>query len=606
MNSSNMIRIETTIPNFDKLFYGNLRFSVTFGSTILIEGSAGSGKTTLALQLACDFVRTNGLTLSGDTDELKKWENAKRLSVYIHLEEEMERLCEKIRVFDLLDTEEQKSIKDVDGLGDITEVNRLIGFISGDELDSQRQRWRETYTESRDIENPLPYEPHLRAKRACEEGIKPESDYDLMSIVVTNVLEKAVGVGPVVIFIVIDNLNSLDTFEILEEEEVWTIRQKYAYLRSYIRHLASKLNDKPNTDILPLVCLFVADEPREEDRSPKNQIEYVSDAYIRLGVDDIGPHKYSARVIEVVKASNLAHIRGKQHFAIQKGRGLNIYLSPPAMLGFLRHHGKFTTTEVLAINKGHTACDEIDAKLTYLNGRCGLIENSTTLIRGPVGSAKSILALHFLDGKPEGEAGLYLSLSDRTGMLLNIGRRFQLAHFIGDHVTCDDGEANLTRFADGTQIVLLQLSPTYMVSGCMFSTLEFICERIENELNLRLSRLVFDNLSQFGSWLPNVQLSELFPALSEWLQVNRITSVFLHSTPGAPNNDIPVRNEVFENILKIEYERISHPESPRQLFDLTIDRANGSQHIGEMVNLEILYSGTVAELKTRAPDMARE
>ena len=594
-----MIRIKTTIPNFDKLFYDDIRFSTSFGSTILIEGSAGSGKTTLALQLACDFVRSSGLTLSCDDNELKKWENAKRLSIYVHLEEEKERLCEKIRVFNLLDATQQRTADNTDGLTQILKSDRLLEFISSHDLDSERQDWRKTYTESPDIENPLPFEPHLRAQRACEVGIKPESDYDLMSIVISKALKKAIGVGPIILFIVIDNLNSLDTFEILDEEEVWTIRQKYAYLRSYIRHYALKLNKEPNTDILPLACIFVADEPREEDRSPKNQIEYVSDAYIRLGIEDIGPHKYSARAIEVVKASNLPHIRGKQYFAIQKERGVNIYLSPPAILGFLRNREKSATTRIIPINRGHTVCDMIDARLTDLNGERGLINSSTTLIKGPVGSAKNILALHFLDGVPDEEAGLYISLSDRTDMLLNIGKRFQLSHFIKDHVSCVDGEADFNNVAEDAQIILFQLSPTYMVSGCLFSILEYIYKWIQEKLNLSLSRLVIDNLSQFDSWLPNVPLPELFPALSEWLQEHQITSMFLYSTTAISNNELMIRNEVFENILKIEYEDNPHLQPPCQLFNLTICRANGSKHIGEMLNLEIPYSNGIAELKIR-------
>ena len=323
-----MIRVRTTVPNFDKLFYDQLQFSEKLGSTILIEGSAGSGKTTLSLQLLCDFIRPNGLDILPRETEGKDWSEAKRLAVYVHLEEDIERMYGKIDAFNLLRSNDQEVVDVIEDFKSIHSHDRVLGFINGDYLDAERERWRQE-EKNDDPDDLLPFEPRLRARDACiKEQIRLESDYDAMSMIIRRVLRKVIGAGRVLVMIVIDNLNSLDTFEILDEETVWDVRQKYTFLRTYIQRYAMQLNEQnENTDILPLACIFVGDEPRSEDRSPRNQVEYVSDAYIRLSGEEIGDQKYSARTIEVVKASNLPHVRGKQSFAIQYRVGECLFIT---------------------------------------------------------------------------------------------------------------------------------------------------------------------------------------------------------------------------------------------------------------------------------------
>ena len=55
--------LRTGIPAFDRLFGGGgIRVSPTEGTSMLIEGDAGMGKTTLALQLATAAVQNEGAT----------------------------------------------------------------------------------------------------------------------------------------------------------------------------------------------------------------------------------------------------------------------------------------------------------------------------------------------------------------------------------------------------------------------------------------------------------------------------------------------------------------------------------------------------------------
>jgi KaiC/GvpD/RAD55 family RecA-like ATPase len=586
-----MLELTTTIPNFDRLFYNKLRCSAKLGSTILVEGAAGSGKTSLSMQLACNFVRTqDGCVLREAGGRMSRlWSNAKRLSVYIHLEDDPERLDNKIDTYCLLG-EEERIKRDFEEIGDIHKNDRLIAFVSGDELDKKRREWRDRYAKKPKLENPLPFEPQRRAEMACEHEIEPECDYDLVSILVTDIFNEIAGAGPVLFLLVVDNLNSLDTFDITDTNAKWTVRHKYAYLRSYIQRYAAKLSKRPDTKILPLLCVFVADEPRAEDRSPRNQVEYVSDAYIRLGSEDIGPHRYSARTIEVVKASNLAHVRGKQYFAIQPGRGVNIYLSPPALLGLFRSREKKEATTLVPFNAEKATCKEIDRWLTTIGDKQGLMAHSATMVRGAVGSSRSLLALHFLDGIGENEAALYVSLSSRTDMLMKTGQRFGLKHFSESTAACVEENENYDSLNPDARVFLMHLPSSYMVTGCFFTIMEDIKRKIERREKLHLSRLVIGNLSQFAHCLPNVNEKEMFlPAFTEWLTYNKVTCLLLDSISSHREDGLSARDEMFENIFEMQNLGCPTKHSDDHRFDLSFPWVNGSRHTGNTLELVVRY-----------------
>lgn len=143
---------------------------------------------------------------------------------------------------------------------------------------------------------------------------------------------------------------------------------------------------------------------RSEDYGPVGDLGFegfIADAVVLLRNALRGEKR--RRTIEVLKVRGGSHMRGEHLFTLQPGRGLVSVPNEPLDLSY------GSSTE--RVTSGNARLDEM------LNG--GLLERSLTLVTGPTGTGKSLLATQFIAGAAEaGDKALLQSFEEGRAQIV--------------------------------------------------------------------------------------------------------------------------------------------------------------------------------------------
>jgi KaiC/GvpD/RAD55 family RecA-like ATPase len=281
------------------------------------------------------------------------------------------------------------------------------------------------------------------------------------------------------------------------------------------------------------LSLFVDEEHADHNRNALR--EYVSDIVVRLGCRDrTETEEYIERYIEIVKARNQFHYRGKHPFSIvdparkvahagipETQGGVCIY---PSMAARLRHQStirkagerdgkeirrvKFDigSLDVLLFSGGKTKTE--DGRTEGKEG--GVARESTTLIIGERGTKKTMLGFHFLaTGVRNGEKGLLISLKDDNSAIRAMASEYSVP-------SCYFSEVQVE-----------PIRPSYIAPGHFLDQINTWLE-VSERAGEKVKRVLFDNFAQIRVRFPLLNAEPMFiPTLIDLFKNKGITTLFI-------------------------------------------------------------------------------
>ncbi len=171
--------------------------------------------------------------------------------------------------------------------------------------------------------------------------------------------------------------------------------------RSFLHELAARLS------ALPITAFWVGEySATETDDSPELA---VADAIISLGTDRANDR--DRRVLSVVKLRGSGSLSGKHAYRLTSA-GIDVF---PRMADKAQHHSYGGLHE--RMTSGVSALDEMLFE--------GFYRGASTLVAGPSGIGKTLLALHFIyAGAQAGETGLIATFQENPTQLERIANGF--------------------------------------------------------------------------------------------------------------------------------------------------------------------------------------
>lgn len=313
-----------------------------------------------------------------------------------------------------------------------------------------------------------------------------------------------------------------------------------------------------------LTVLFTK-ELEEAESSKIYFEEYVVDASVRLyNTPPLGVGG-TLRSIEVRKTRGQEHLPGRHPFRFFSD-GIHIFPRPKVMPVVK------PIEKLKAANRVPIGIPGLD---TMLHG--GLLENSTTLVAGPAGSGKTILAAHFLNaGVTAGEACLYVTLEETPDKIL--------AYLPA--VGLDLSKKNITK--------LLHIHHAVPIDLCLEELFLQLKNIIEEK---KIKRVVIDSLSDFMAAVHDPAiLRDYMYILVRQLEDAGITSLLLSQIPqvaGAVNVAEIGYAIVADTIIYLGFVEI---ESKMHRV-ISVLKMRGSEHDSELRKLLITTNGL--EVATR-------
>lgn len=272
--------------------------------------------------------------------------------------------------------------------------------------------------------------------------------------------------------------------------------------------------------------------------------------------------KYSSngreqRFLRVEKLRGSNSIPGLHAFAIKES-GIEVYprlLTPPIAPVY--------STEVERVNTAIPGLDEMI--------EAGFWRGSTTLVAGPTGSGKTIIALHFIcEGALKGEQGLYVGFQENPNQLARIMTTFGWK----------PEELMKDRFE------LMYRSPVEMQLDSVTAEL---FERVREG---KVKRVVIDALGDLERCsIDRQRFSDFIYSMTQWFAAKNVTCMMtyemanLFDVHGISDQEV---SNMSDNILLLRYR-----EGPEMERTIRVIKTRGSAHDNREHRLEITSKGIV-------------
>jgi len=271
-------------------------------------------------------------------------------------------------------------------------------------------------------------------------------------------------------------------------------------------------------------CIFTAEmgeEPYARFRHEQNIADYV----IQLWVEETDNVKYKQRFIEIKKSRGQLTHRGRQSFIIEKGNGINIFLSSPAYL-LLRSPRRSNHNSNNMISSGLKLLDDILIKKNNKKENGGFHEGDIVVYSGSSSIGKSDLANVFLL-QPQIQSrtkSLFITFDKSPEYVLN-----QIKEG-GAVIKTVNNLKGLSKTGSGIStehLEILSFEGGFIRSGEFFQKLirHFDTARINN---CRIDKVVIDNVIYMEEHCPLISADKTFvTTLIRILRTENCTSIII-------------------------------------------------------------------------------
>lgn len=297
------------------------------------------------------------------------------------------------------------------------------------------------------------------------------------------------------------------------------------------------------------------------------------DIHIKLGTYELGV-RYSSRYLEIVKCRTQMHIRGQQGMVISDGNGLYVLPSVAAQqsqirdISYIRRSARFGIDGITPGN---------------MNWRSA----STTILSGPPGTKKFIIALHFL------AAGLTEGGDKGSVMMISSKRGWNAIEMLAEEypdleklIQCHD------------RVITIDITDGFVTPNSLVWRV-FQKLRESRQKERPVVRAIFDDYRQLSERFPLLSVSKpLIPGLVRLFESSAVTTLFTHdmrdlkhtgSESTLPEGSIA---HLADNVVQL-----SHNEVTNQLEICVAKTAGAEEHRWRKVRPVIyeypkLYVGT--------------
>lgn len=304
-------------------------------------------------------------------------------------------------------------------------------------------------------------------------------------------------------------------------------------------------SDLPDPDDLPhpAVIIITNESDAKLARSP-----YLSDLVIYVSQathDEAVEQGFCDRYIQVVKAANCRHARGIHTFHIVSGFGAEIWPSPQLQVDIINRDrdrdaaGK--VPEVYSLDRGNR--DAVPQQMDFgVPGTraCGLrlAKGSITYLTGPAGTLKTPQAMYFIAQELNAGPAVYISLSENTVALASFLRSVGVSPdntLVICSETLDPKQINDEIHKAASQsgrtkqgpLLMIHASHYFVSAATALTFVRRILEILETESGRQVTRFVLDGLNQIEKQYPRLAKEPTFlPLLAALLRAHGCTSLF--------------------------------------------------------------------------------
>jgi len=480
--------ISFSISNFDFLFDGGLLMPIGTGQTLLIKGSAGTGKTTLALQIAASMA-SNG-----------------NLSVYLSAEEELSFLLERLSFIGCFRKGGTRSDKEPLTIqNNDSEFNLLCSNFIDDQIVSSIDH----LTSSGNKKGVMLLISIPNRNDFFEKNNKLLSN-------LSGLLDRFNSQSVYSCFI-IDSLDAL-----ANKRERKTFEKIFNFAKKN-RNLSVFLSESYDESKLPV----------EPTNRPHLIQDFLVDTVIHL--DYLTRIGFKERIIEIEKCRCQNHIRGRHMFSIQSQEGVTIYPSVQALLSVWRKRKR--PDQILESERW--ALDEHFQSLCYGD----IMRASANLLKGGPSTFKLLLGLSFLASEfwikdREISPVLLVSLREDEAALMRVVR----SHPQLKPLCIEENDSY--RFNPLFNVVYSP--PDYHTAERFIHKLRIILRKIREKYDKRVSRVLFSNIDQLFISSPLFSEERLFlGGIIELFKKEGVTSLFI----SVGKTEIAQIENMFETII---------------------------------------------------------